>query len=88
MDVEVDELRGWIEEDLPFLQWRATLAAAVRTWTLNGRDENALPRGRLVTIPRAGHLSPMEAPAEVTAVLSDLLVGRRAAGAEGSGQPA
>jgi pimeloyl-ACP methyl ester carboxylesterase len=34
---------------------------------------NALPRCRLVTIPRAGHLTPLEAPGRVTAELTDLL---------------
>lgn len=33
----------------------------------------ALPRGRLVVIPGAGHLAPLEAPAAVTGALLDLL---------------
>ncbi|WP_238412171.1 alpha/beta fold hydrolase [Saccharothrix deserti] len=34
---------------------------------------NALPHCRLVTIPDAGHLTPLEAPDRVTAELTDLL---------------
>jgi pimeloyl-ACP methyl ester carboxylesterase len=33
----------------------------------------ALPQGELITIPGAGHLTPMEAPDIVTATLTDLL---------------
>lgn len=42
---------------------------------------DAMPRGELVVVPRAGHLTPMEAPGAVTAALSDLL--RRAHGRTG-----
>lgn len=35
----------------------------------------ALPRGRLVTVPRAGHLTPIEAPDAVAAALADFLTG-------------
>lgn len=37
------------------------------------RMASALPRGRLVTIPAAGHLAPLEAPEAVTAQLVELL---------------
>jgi pimeloyl-ACP methyl ester carboxylesterase len=33
----------------------------------------ALPDGRLVTVPNAGHLPPIEAPDPVTGALADLL---------------
>ena len=36
---------------------------------------DALPRSRLVTVPRAGHLTPLETPAEVNAELTEFLVG-------------
>ncbi|HYT09850.1 MAG TPA: alpha/beta hydrolase [Mycobacteriales bacterium] len=42
------------------------------------RMVDALPRARLVAVPRAGHLSPLEAPAEVTAALVEFLVGAAA----------
>lgn len=34
---------------------------------------DALPRGRLVVVPNAGHLTPMEAPEPVTAAISELV---------------
>lgn len=33
----------------------------------------AMPRGRLVLVPNAGHLTPVEAPAAVTAALTELV---------------
>lgn len=34
---------------------------------------DALPRGRLVVVPDAGHLTPVEAPAAVTAAITELI---------------
>jgi pimeloyl-ACP methyl ester carboxylesterase len=34
---------------------------------------DALPRGRLVTIPRSGHLSAVETPEEFTSAVRELL---------------
>jgi pimeloyl-ACP methyl ester carboxylesterase len=39
------------------------------------RMADALPRGRLVTVPDAGHLVPMERPEVVTTALADLVRG-------------
>lgn len=36
----------------------------------------ALPGGTLITVPKAGHLTPIEAPGEVTAAIEELLARR------------
>ncbi|MFG3497328.1 alpha/beta fold hydrolase [Streptomyces sp. NPDC047928] len=38
-----------------------------------GATADALPRGKLVVVPDAGHLQPLECPGEVTGILTDLL---------------
>src|SRR5262245_25894160 len=41
-------LRHWIDEDRPFLLWRAAVTASLESWRLSQHDEIVLLRGKLL----------------------------------------
>jgi hypothetical protein len=42
---EWGQLRGWLQEDRPFLAWRQTLEERIREWEDRGKDKDLLLRG-------------------------------------------